>query len=116
MALSIKTKQVAGLTALVGVVVILLSAWYLASLARVYIEETKARADLVARTIVQRAFDVVASGGDPRARLGTDPGLQSILQGSVAYDRMLQYAAIVDVGGGIIAHNDPALVGQTLPP
>ena len=80
-----------------------------------YIEQTKARADLVARTILQRSFDVVAAGGDPRTQLQADRGLQSILQGSVAYDRMLQYAAIVDVGGFVIAHNDPAVVGQALP-
>src|SRR5262245_22135326 len=111
MPLSIKTKQVAGVTALVGLVVILLSAWYLATVARVYIAETKARADLVARTILQRSFDVIAAGGgDPQSQLQTDPGLQSILLGTVARDPTMLYAAIVDVNGIIIAHNDPGQI------
>ena len=115
MHLSIKTKQVAGVTALVSLTVVGLSAWYLSRLASVYIEETKARADLVARTIVLRSFDIVASGGDARAALASDAGLQSILKASVT-DPTLTYVAIVDINGMVIAHNDPAAVGQQLAP
>src|SRR5213593_887178 len=100
----IKAKQVAGVTILVGLAVILLSCWYLSELARVHLEETKARADLVAGSIYQRAYDVVASGTDPLTGLQTDAGLRSILQAANAYPKNVIYAAIVDVDGMTIAH------------
>jgi len=115
MRLSLKAKQVAGVTALVGLAIILLSAWDLATLADVHLKETRARGELVARTIFQRVYDIIASGGDPRTQLAADGGLQSILTGSV-FDRTVVYAAIVDDHGVIIAHNDPTVVASQLPP
>src|SRR5260221_9542703 len=109
MRFGIKAKQVASVTALVGLAVLVLSGWYLSELARVHIEEANARAELVAKAIFQRARDVVALGVDPRIGLQTDAGLLSILQAS-AFDRTLQYAAIVDVNGVIIAHSDASTV------
>lgn len=115
MRLSIKAKQVAGVTLLVGFAVVLLSAWYLSELARLRLEDTAARAKAIAQTISQRAFDAIASGADPAAIARTDPGLQSILTASLLVEDV-QYAAIVDVHNVVIAHSIPASVGQTLPP
>ena len=42
MRLSIKTKQVAGVTSIVGLAVVVLSGFYLASLARIRLEEQRA--------------------------------------------------------------------------
>jgi signal transduction histidine kinase len=114
MRLSIKTTQVAGVTSIVGLAVVVLSAFYLSSLARVRVEESQARGELLANAILHRAQAVVGSGQDPMAAIGSDEGLQSILEAS-AYSNQLIYAAIVDTRGRAIAHSDASLVGQALP-
>jgi signal transduction histidine kinase len=111
MALGIKTKQVASVTLIVGLAVILLSAWYISSLATVWLGETRVRAELLANTITHRAFEVVRSGTDPITALQEDGGLTSILQSFVYSDNLL-YAAIVDVNGVAIAHSDPTSLGR----
>src|SRR5262245_37672292 len=117
MRLGIKAKQVAGVTLLIGLVVILLSGWYVSELAYVYLEETKARADLVAGAILNRAFDVIQEGrADPTSGLQKDEGLRSIMLATAAYPKNVTYAAIVDLHGIAIAHNDPTYVGQELLP
>src|SRR5262245_16217175 len=116
MPLSLKTKQVAGVTLIVGLAVVALGGWYLSSLARVLLQESRARADLLSKLIYERARADVALGVDPLdpyARLKADPGLDSILKSSV-YSKGVSYAAIVDVNGRIIGHMDDTMVGQTL--
>jgi signal transduction histidine kinase len=114
MRVSIKAKQVAGVTAIVGFAVVLLSGWYLSSLAGVRLDESQARADLLVKIIYQRAREVVATGQDPATALGADAGLRAILQSS-AYANNATYAAIVDVNGIVIAHSDELMVGKPLP-
>jgi signal transduction histidine kinase len=114
MRLSIKAKQVAGVTSIVGLAVVVLSAYYLSSLARVRLEESRSRGELLANAVFHRASAVVRSGQDPVKALGTDDGLQSILESS-AYSKQLTYAAIVDTEGKAIAHSDSSLVGQAMP-
>lgn len=116
MRLSIKTKQVVGVTSIVGLAVVVLSGFYLASLARIRLEESKARGELLANAIYQRAREVVATGGrDPVAALRADPGLRSILESSY-YSKNVTYAAILDVASLAIVHSDPTRIRQPLPP
>ncbi|MCC7008452.1 MAG: PAS domain-containing protein [Acidobacteria bacterium] len=113
---SIKTKQVAGVTLIVGLAVVLLSGWYISSLAKVWLEETRARAELLANAITHRAFDVLLTGGgDPLELLGRDDGLKSILQAS-AYSENVLYAEIVDTQERIVAHPDPLIIGSRATP
>jgi signal transduction histidine kinase len=115
MRLGIKGKQVLGVTTIVGLVVVLLSLLYLARLARVSLEESRARAELVASAIFHRAREVVP-GVDPGGAyeaLRRDPGLRSILESSL-YSKNVTYAAIVDVQGIVVAHADPAREGDVL--
>ncbi len=114
MRLSIKAKQVAGVTSIVGLAVIVLSAYYLSSLARVRLEQSQAHGMLLADAVFHRASAVVRSGDDPETALRADDGLQSILESS-AYSKQLTYAAIVDTEGRAIAHSDSSLVGQPMP-
>ena len=118
MRLGIKGKQVLGVTSIVGVVVVLLSILYVADLARVSLEETRARAELVANAIYHRAREVVTADADPVAAyraLHDDPGLRSILESSL-YSKNVILAAIVDVTGRAVAAADPAREGEALPP
>jgi signal transduction histidine kinase/HAMP domain-containing protein len=114
MHLGIKAKQVLGVTSIVGVVVVIVSVLHLARLASVSLDESRARADLLAKTIYQRAREVVGAGPDPYGALKADSGLRSILESSV-YSKDVTFAAIADVSEAAVVHADPSLEGQTLP-
>jgi signal transduction histidine kinase len=114
--LSIKAKQVAGVTTLVVGVVAVLSALHLATLARLSMQETVSRAQLLASAIFQRARDVAVSGaGDPYDALRRDGGVRSILESSIGYSPNVTYAAIVNPEGIAVAHSFPSLEGAPLP-
>ena len=114
MRLGIKGKQVLGVTSIVAAVVVALSLLHLATLARVSLEESRARAQLVYGTILYRAQEVVVAGADPYAVLRSDPGLRSILTSSLQAKNVV-FAAIADLDGKPVAHADVALEGQPLP-
>jgi signal transduction histidine kinase len=114
MRLGIKGKQVIGVTSIVGVVVVVLSLVHLANLARVSLEESRARAELLAYSIYHRAAAVVGDHGDPYRALREDPGLRSILESSL-YSKNVTFAAIVDANGVAVAHADRAYEGHVLP-
>jgi signal transduction histidine kinase len=114
MRLSIKTKQVAGVTLLVGVVVLLLSAWYLSRVARVLLEQNQARAAVMVATVVERITDILKSGSDPLPAIQHDSGLQSILQ-AISAAPGVSYISIVDNREVIIADADSTRVGTMLP-
>ena len=114
MRLGIKGKQVLGVTSIVAAVVVALTLLHLANLARVSLAESKARAELLANAIVNRAQAVVANGTDPYAALRGDPGLRSILTSSLLANDVT-YAAIVDLHGKAFVHGDLSLEGQPLP-
>jgi len=110
MRLGIKGKQVLGVTSIVGAVVVVLSALYLARLARMSLAESRSRAEMLSNAIYHRAHDIVTRG-DLAMALREDPGLRSILESSL-YSDNVTYAAIVDVRGDVIAQS---LEGQMLP-
>jgi signal transduction histidine kinase len=114
MRLSIKAKQVAGVTSIVGLAVVVLSAFYLVALARVRLQESQALGEQLAQTIFHRAQDVVRGGEDPEAAIGSDEGLHSILEVSLVANQ-LTHAAIVDTKGNALAHSDSSLAGQQVP-
>jgi signal transduction histidine kinase len=112
MRLGIKGKQVLGVTLIVGAVAAGLSLMHLARLARVSLDESKSRAELVANAIYHRAGEVVAaSPNQPYEALATDPGLRSILESSV-YAKNVTFSGIVDVDGVVRAHADRTLEGR----
>lgn len=112
--LSIRLKQILGVTALVGAVVVALSVANLARIARLSLEESRARGDLLTNAVFHRAREVVTSRETAYAELAADAGVRSILQASI-YSEDVTYAAIVDGDGVAVAHSDPGLVGQVVP-
>jgi signal transduction histidine kinase len=114
MRLGIKGKQVLGVTTIVGVAVLVLSVMNLARLAQVKLDESKARAELLANAVFHRAYAVVGERIDPYVALHSDSGLRSILESSL-YSPNVTFAAIVDAQGVAVAHTDPALEGNHLP-
>ena len=113
MRLGIKGKQVLGVTSIVGAVVVVLSLLHLSRLARVSLDESRARAQLLASAIFQRAHGIVDTGDLVQA-LRDDPGLRSILESSL-YSKSVMFAAIADVHDRAIVHADRSLEGQLLP-
>jgi signal transduction histidine kinase len=112
--ISIKTKQVAGVTLIVGLAVVTLSVWYLSSLASVRLGETRARAEFVANGVYQRLSAVLREASDPVQAIQNDDGLRTILESSMFSDTIV-YATIVDAQGIVLAGNDPDRVGKAAP-
>ena len=112
--MSIKAKQVAGVTTLVVAIVAILSAYHLATLARMSLEETQLRGEMLARAIYQRARAVVPAGTDLATALRQDGGVRSILESGIGYTPNVTYAAIVDAKEVAIAHGFPSQEGQPL--
>ena len=115
--MSIKAKQVAGVTSLVVGVVMALSAYHLATLARLNLQDTASRGQMLANALFQRAKVAVAQGGtDPYQVLQQDGGIQSIINSASAFSKNVAYVAIVNKDGIAIAHSYDQLVGQQMPP
>src|SRR5690349_2671523 len=120
--MSIKSRQVAGVTTLVLFIVAILSAFHLATLARLSLNESAARGDLLRQAIFQRAREVVpqaaAASGDPNAAyaaLQKDGGIRSLLQSAVGFSRNVTYAAIVNRDGIAVSHSFEDQEGQRVP-
>src|SRR5438105_5164153 len=114
MRIGIKSKQILGVTAIVGFAVVALSALNVARLGRVVLHESQARGQLLSNAIFHRAREVVAGSGDPYAALRDDPGLRAILESSI-YGENVTDAAILDTAGVIIAGSDRAQEGTRRP-
>ena len=112
--MSIKAKQVAGVTSLVVVVVMALSAYHMATLVRLNLEDTASHGQMLANAIFHRAKQVVAQAeGDPYQALREDGGIQSIISSSSG--KNVTYVAIVNKDGIAFAHSLDQ-VGQPMPP
>lgn len=117
--MSIKAKQVAGVTTLVVIVVVVMSAWQMASLTRLRMEETSSRAAQLRDAILHRANAVVRDApADSYQALREDGGLRSILEAGIAAlpeSNTILYAAIVDDKGIAVAHSTPSDEGGAIP-
>jgi signal transduction histidine kinase len=114
MALSIKQKQVLGVTSIVALVVIVLSVVQLSALARVLLQQSQERAEGLALSVSHRAAEVVKTPETGYNDLRTDTPLQGALQAALAL-RNVAYAAIVDPTGIVVAHSDRRSIGSRLP-
>jgi signal transduction histidine kinase len=114
MRLGIKGKQVLGVTSIVAAVVVVLSLLHVANLAHLSLEESKARAELLADAIYHRAHQVDIGRGDPYQALRADPGLRSILESSL-YSKNVTFAAVADLHDVAVAHADRSQEGRPLP-
>jgi len=116
MRVGIRTKQVAGVMAIVGLALTVLGGWYLASLTELLLTSTRSRARMFANIVYQRTFTVAnRSGADPVSALREDDGLRSILESYVFGDN-LTYASICDANNRVIVDHDPTRIGAELAP
>ena len=114
MRLSIRAKQIAGVTVIVAVTALAMSGLYISRLTNIIVGESYSRAQVLARTILHRVTELAIDPADPYAALRDDSGLRSILEASV-YDQAVTSAAVVDSEGVIVMHREPRLVGERSP-
>jgi signal transduction histidine kinase len=115
MRLGIKAKQIAGVTAIVGLAIVALSALNLTRLARVVLRESDARGELLANAIFHRAREVVTGTPDAYSAMQNDPGVRAMLEASI-YGESIVDAAILDAKGVVVASSDPAFEGKRVRP
>jgi signal transduction histidine kinase len=113
--LGIRAKQIAGVTATVGLFVVVLSAVYVAQLADAVLGENQKTAELLAKQLHNRVFEITADAPDPYGALRTDPGIHSLLESTV-FGPVVNGASIVDKAGIILASDNASLVGTALEP
>ncbi len=114
MRLSIKTRQIIAVTAIVFTAVAVMGVLYLLSIAGILLQETRTRADMLTSGIVSRATALATDGGDLRDALARDAGVRTLLQLSGMTPHVM-YVAVVDTQGLMIAHSDPELAGYLAP-
>ena len=114
MPLSIKQKQVLGVTTIVVMVVIGLAVLHIGTLVRVLLEQTLTRAQFVTESVTHQMRDVIASRETAYQDLRSSATVRSALEAAI-YSPEVLYAAIVDRSRSVVAANDPAQIGRTLP-
>src|SRR5919109_111501 len=114
MALSIKQKQVLGVTSIVALVVINLSLLHLTTFGDLLLRQNEERANALSESVFHRVQDVVTSHETAFDDLRGDTELQSVLESAILL-KNVTYAAIVDRDGLIVAHSDRARMGERLP-
>ena len=113
MRLSLKQKQVLGVTMMVALIVIALSLLHLINLSRVLLDESRARVELIANSIYHQARDVVTERDTAYQALRASRSVQSALEAAI-YSQDVIDAVIVDPTGTVIASSDPLQVGKTV--
>ena len=114
MRLGIRAKQIAGITSVVAITVVALSALYMTQLAEAVLGENEKQAQLLASQIFDRAREVVPGKADPYEAIRQDPFLMSILRSTV-YGDVLTEALILNTNGVVVASDNPTRVGQKVP-
>ncbi len=113
MRLSLKQKQVLGVTAMVALIVTALSLLHLMNLARVLLLESRARVELLANAIYHQARDVVTDPGTAYSEIRMSRSVQSALEAAI-YSQDVIDAVIVDPASTVIASSDPLQVGRNV--
>ncbi|HLI29774.1 MAG TPA: ATP-binding protein [Terriglobia bacterium] len=131
MRVSLKVKLTALISLLVLLVVLATSALYLISSVRQTLEGIQQVGAYIRDETYSRARAVVAATRIPpyidpsdfdevrtflQVRLGQDAGLQSLMQSAVAYSPIIDYVALTNTQGMVLADNDPTLIGGKLAP
>ena len=114
MALSIKQKQVLGVTSIVVLVVLVLSVMQLTTLTRTLLQQSRDRAELIAMAIGHSVSELAVTEETAYQELRRDPGVQTALETALYSDDVV-YAAILDGQGTVIAHSDRSRIGERLP-
>src|SRR5688572_19966492 len=114
MRLSLKQKQVLGVTLMVALIVIALSLVHLSNTAGVLLGESRDRFELFGSSVYSQAAAAITTQETAYNDVRTSKFVQSALQ-SALYSQDTLDASIVDPTGVVIASSDPEQVGTTVP-
>ena len=117
MRLTLRAQQVLALAFVVLLVVVVSTMAHLANVARLALGAAAAEGELMARQLYHQSSRVIAAS--PTASptlLQDDPGIRGLLEGMIGYSHTVVYAAVVDPNDRILAHSNPKLEGEILPP
>jgi len=114
MRLSLKQKQVLGVTLMVALIVIALSLLHLINTTGVLLAESRDRFELYGSSVYSQAASAITSPETAYNDVRTSKYVQAALQ-SALYSADVVDAFIVDTTGVVIASSLPAQVGQTVP-
>jgi signal transduction histidine kinase len=114
MRLSLKQKQVLGVTLMVALIVIALSLVHLSNTAGVLLAESRDRFELFGSSVYSQAAAAITTQETAYNDVRTSKFVQSALQ-SALYSQDTLDASIVDPTGVVIASSDPQQIGQTVP-
>jgi signal transduction histidine kinase len=112
--LSLKAKQVAGVTTIVALALVAVNAVYLTRIANISLEESKSRGELLARTVYQAATQA-ASAEATASSLQANAGIRVLVEAGMAFSANVTYVAITDTSGTALVHSSPVLVGERVP-
>jgi signal transduction histidine kinase len=113
--MSIKAKQVAGVTTLVVLVMAGMSAWHMAMVTRLRLQEKQSVAQLLVDAIYARMDRVAREApSDTYQALRDDTGLRAILDSALTSEpaTSVLYAAIVDPQDIAVVHSTPDAAGR----
>jgi signal transduction histidine kinase len=113
MRLSLKSKQVLGVTLMVALIVIALSLLHLINTAGVLLAESRERFELFGSSVYSQAASAITTPETAYHDVRNSRFVQSALQ-SALYSQDVVDAVIVDPTGTVIASSDPAQVGTTV--
>jgi signal transduction histidine kinase len=113
MRLSIKQKQVLGVTIMVALIVIALSLLHLSNTAGVLLGESRDRFELFGSSVYMQAAAAIVSPDTAYNDVRNNQNVQMALQ-SALYSQDTVDASIVDPGGVVIASSDAEQVGKTV--
>ena len=131
MRVSLKIKLTALISLLVLLVVLATSALYLINSVRQTLEGIQQVGAYIRDETYSRARAVVAATRIPsyidtsdfsemrtfiQVRLSQDAGLRSLMQSAVAYSPVIDYVALTNTRGMVLAHDDPTLIGGRIAP
>lgn len=114
MRLSIKQKQVLGVTLMVAAIVIALSLLYLINTAGLLLAESRDRFELFGSAVYSQAASAITTPESAYQDVRTSRYVQAALQ-SALYSADVVDAFIADTAGVVIASSDPEQVGKTVP-
>lgn len=127
----LKVKLTALISLVVLVLVLAVSGLYLLTFVRQTLHNVQQVSDYIRDETYSRARAVVAATRIPpyvdphntsevrayiQVRLSQDAGLLSLMQSAVTYSPTIDYVAITGTNDVVLAHNDPGMIGQSLPP
>ncbi len=111
-------KQIATLTLVAAAVALATSVVNLVALARLTVDETRSRAELLAETLYHQASRVIRQHGRDGIEdaISQDPSLASYAEGVVGYSPTIMYVAITSGTDIALVHSSPTARGEPVPP